>query len=662
MSTPTAMRGEGSGAAHRPIPPASVPSELGQRVRALAVAFAAAIVVAAGVGSVQYLVAGPTFHWSQLIGPAVLALIGGALAGGFLVMRRQLRHERDLYRALADLSLEFATFRRVDGRFEYVSPAVHSLTGYTQDDFYLRPELMERIIHPDDLHRWQQHSHYIMVTGRPSTMELRIITRDGQVRWIEHTCEAVKTDDGAVSGTRSVNVDVTKRKRNELHIQHLANYDSLTRLPNRRYLVRQMEGHIAEAAKARRRFAVLFVDLDRFKHINDAFGHGFGDRLLEQVARRIEQAVGDEAMVSRFGGDEFLVVTPLIGAGPEARPYAKSILDALERPFIVDMHELHLAASVGISLFPEDGRSPDELIRRADAAMYAAKREGHEALHFYVPHQAERASDFLAMENRLRRAIDQQQFLLYYQPQVRLSSGEVCGCEALVRWKGEAGEIVEAGRFIGVAEETDLIVPIGNQIVAEALNQLAAWHEQGRRLKMAINISARQLRDPNCCVPMLERLSRGTVPLSALELEVTESGLLTDLETNRRTLEQLYQRGVSIAIDDFGTGYSSLAYLRHLPVNTLKIDRAFVEQLSEDPADQAIVRAIIAMAHSLGVEVVAEGVDSEQRAVILAKMGCDIGQGYLFGRPVPAEQFPVSGQIYVPQPPPGSRSTGDLLH
>jgi diguanylate cyclase (GGDEF)-like protein len=433
-------------------------------------------------------------------------------------------------------------------------------------------------------------------------------------------------------------------------------------LPNRRYLVRQMEGHIAEAARARRRFAVLFVDLDRFKHINDAFGHAFGDRLLEQVARRIEQAAGEAAVVSRFGGDEFLVVTPLISAPAEARPFATGVLATLERPFVVDGHELHIAASVGISLFPEDGRSPDELIRRADAAMYAAKREGHEALHFYVPHQAERASDFLAMENQLRRAIDRQQFTLYYQPQVRLATGEICGCEALVRWMGASGEVVEAWRFISVAEETDLIVPIGNQIVVEALNQLAVWHEQGRRLKMAINVSARQLRDPHCCEKMLERLGGSVVPLSALELEVTESGLLTDLDANRRTLERLYRRGVSIAIDDFGTGYSSLAYLRHLPVNTLKIDRAFVEQLTDVPADQAIVRAIIAMAHSLGVEVVAEGVDTDARAALLAKLGCDIGQGYLFGRPVPAERFPGAHHLYVPKQAASSPSSSELLH
>ncbi|MCU0766416.1 MAG: EAL domain-containing protein [Gammaproteobacteria bacterium] len=607
-------------------------------------------------------VAGPGMPTlAQLVLAGLLAAATTGLTAAVLVVQQRLRRERDLYHALADLSLEFAAFRRTDGRFEYISPAVHSLTGYTQEDFYRRPELLERIIHPDDLGRWQQHGQQLLANGRAGALELRIVTRDGQVRWIEHTGEVVRDESGAVVGLRSVNVDVTKRKRSELHVHHLANYDSLTRLPNRRYLCRQMEDHIGEAAKARRRFAVLFVDLDRFKHINDAFGHAFGDRLLEQVARRIEQAVGEAAVVSRFGGDEFLVVTPLIGSAPEARPYAKAVLATLERPFLVDGQELHIAASVGISLFPEDGRSPDELIRRADAAMYAAKREGHEALHFYVPHHAEKASDFLAMENQLRRAIDRQQFTLYYQPQVRLASGEICGCEALVRWKGAGGEIVEAYRFINVAEETDLIVPIGNQIVAEAFNQLAAWHEQGRRLKMAINISARQLRDPHCCDRMLERLAHGIVPLSALELEVTESGLLTDLEANRQTLERLYRRGVSIAIDDFGTGYSSLAYLRHLPVNTLKIDRAFVEQLTEEAADQAIVRAIIAMAHSLGVEVVAEGVDTDARAALLTRLGCDIGQGFLFGRPVPAERFPGPSHLYVPrQPPPASAP--ELIH
>ncbi len=598
---------------------------------------------------------------AQLVLGCLLAIAIGVLTATVLTMQQRLMRERDLYHALADLSLEFAAFRRTDGRFEYISPAVQSLTGYTQEDFYLRPELLERIIHPDDLAGWQQHVQRLLATGRAGVLELRIVTRDGQVRWIEHTGEVVRGTDGALAGLRSVNVDITRRKRSELHIHHLANYDSLTRLPNRRYLVRQMEGHIAEAAKARRRFAVLFVDLDRFKHINDAFGHAFGDRLLEQVARRIEQAVGEPAVVSRFGGDEFLVVTPLIGAATEARPFAKAVLATLERPFVVDGHELHIAASVGISLFPEDGRTPDELIRRADAAMYAAKREGHEALHFYVPHHAEKASDFLAMENQLRRAIDRQQFTLYYQPQVRLATGEICGCEALVRWKGAGGEVVEAGRFINVAEETDLIVPIGNQIVVEALNQLTVWHEQGRRLKMAINVSARQLRDPHCCEKMLERVGRGVVPLSALEIEVTESGLLTDLEANRETLERLYRRGVSIAIDDFGTGYSSLAYLRHLPVNTLKIDRAFVEQLTEDPADQAIVRAIIAMAHSLGVEVVAEGVDTDARAALLTRLGCDIGQGYLFGRPVPAERFPGPSHLYVPKPAVPA-SGPELLH
>jgi len=634
---------------------------LGGRGGAITVGVVVAGVLFALIAVAQAHLLHVPLHAAELAVSAALAVMTGGLVGSLVVTRRQMRRERDLYHALADLSLEFATFQRLEGGFEYVSPAVQSLTGYTQDDFYRRPELLERIIHPDDLVRWQQHQRHVVATGRPSSLELRLLTRDGQVRWIEHTAEVVRDRDGRVVGLRSVSVDITKRKRSELHIHHLAHYDALTRLPNRGYLVRQMDGHIAEAARARRRFAVLLIDLDRFKHINDAFGHGFGDRLLEQVARRIEQAAGEESVVSRFGGDEFLVVTPLIGAGPEARPYAKAILAALERPFVVDSHELHVAASVGISLFPEDGHTPDELIRRADAAMYAAKREGHEPLHFYVPHHAEKASDFLAMENQLRRAIDQRQFLFYYQPQIRLATGEVCGCEALVRWQGGGGEVVEAGRFINVAEETDLIVPIGNQVVAEALNQLAVWHEQGRRLKMAINVSARQLRDPHCCDTMMERLAHAGVPLSSLELEVTETGLLTDLEANRRTLERLYQRGVSIAIDDFGTGYSSLAYLRHLPVNTLKIDRAFVEQLSEDPADQAIVQAIIAMAHSLGVEVVAEGVDTDERAALLTRLGCDIGQGFLFGRPVPAEQFPGTGYVYAPQPP-AARSGAELLH
>ncbi len=464
--------------------------------------------------------------------------------------------------------------------------------------------------------------------------------RDGEVFPMWLSVSAVRDERGLTTHLVGIFADISERKSAEARIAFLAHHDTLTNLPNRLLLRDRMQQAIAHCERSGCRVALLFVDLDRFKAVNDSFGHPAGDALLRDAARRLEDCVRDSDTVSRQGGDEFLVVlTELQDAEVPARVAAK-IMESLAQPYRIEGHEATLSASVGIAVYPEDGAGFDELLKKADIAMYHAKESGRNAFRFYTERMNADAQERLELHGLLRRALERKEFRLHFQPVVDLASGRVVGAEALLRWQSPERGLVAPGQFIAAAEHSGLIVPIGEWVLGEACAELARWHAGGAgELTMAVNISAIQFRRGDVEDTVRRALEASGAPAAALELELTESILIDGAEAVLATLRRLQSLGVRLAIDDFGTGYSSLAYLKRFAVDKLKIDQSFVRDIVADQEDAAIVRAVIQMAKSLNLSVLAEGVETGDVAAELRRMECDLVQGYFFGRPIPADEF-----------------------
>ncbi len=435
--------------------------------------------------------------------------------------------------------------------------------------------------------------------------------------------------------------DMSKLKHSEEQLARLAHYDPLTELPNRLLLQSRLEHALDRAHRHGQRAAVLFVDLDRFKTVNDSLGHVAGDQLLVEVARRLRQRIRDEDTLGRFGGDEFLVLLEPIASPEEAAVVARDLLGALQTPFrLTDSQEAYIGASIGISIFPEDGSTAAELLRDADAAMYQAKENGRNRFCFYTADMNANAMVQLELEAALRRAVDRGEFVLHYQPKVDLRSGRVVGAEALIRWPREGGVLESPGRFIALAEKTGLIVPLGNWVIDAGCRALHGWHEAGwSDLRLAVNVSARQFHSGDLATVVAHALARHDVPPGCLELELTESMLMEDPAQTISILHELKRIGVRLALDDFGTGYSSFAYLSRFPIDTLKIDQSFVRNIVTEPEAATIAVSIIDLAHRLRLKVVAEGVETEPQLGYLRKRQCDEMQGYFFARPMPEELF-----------------------
>ena len=423
-------------------------------------------------------------------------------------------------------------------------------------------------------------------------------------------------------------------------LHHLALHDSLTRLPNRSLLEDRITQAIAASDRSGKRFALMFLDLDRFKTINDSLGHHYGDKLLQAMAERLQQAVRAEDTVARLGGDEFVV---LLGALPEptvAANIAQKILDALSLPLEVEGQEQNVSVSIGISLYPHDGTRLRELMSNADSAMYHAKKMGRGNYQFFTSEMNAAAGKRLALERDLRRALEHKEFELHYQPKVDMASGEVHAMEALVRWRSPERGLVPPNEFIPVAEETGMIIPLGAWVLREACRQNRAWQLAGLpHMRVAVNLSAYQFRQQNLPEFVAGLLAETGMEASCLELEVTESVVMHNPAEAATTLERLHAQGIHISVDDFGTGYSSLSYLKQFRLDTLKIDRSFVCDISSDADDAAIVKSVIALAHSLRLRVIAEGVETNEQLAYLRMLGCDQYQGYLSSRPLPAAEF-----------------------
>jgi len=472
--------------------------------------------------------------------------------------------------------------------------------------------------------------------------ELRVRRRNGThyPAWL--LVSPVRDARGGMSHLIVTSIDITDRKKSEERIRFLAEHDVLTGLPNRSLCVERLRGSMQRARRDGRRVAVLFIDLDHFKDINDSLGHHIGDAVLRSVARRLTEAVRGGDTVSRLGGDEFVVVLDQIDDAAEATLVVEQrLLPLLRQPHAVDGAELHVAASIGIALFPDDAEDLDALMRHADVAMYQTKAEGRNDVRFFDASMTARAQRRLTIETALRQALARDQFSLHFQPRVAARGRRVVGAEALLRWdRGAEGPALSPAHFIPVAEQCGLILPIGQWVIEQACRQLAQWRQTGLApLVLSINLSAVQLRSDALIDGLRESLQRHDVPPGLLELELTESTLMDNAEAVLERLHRIRALGVGLSVDDFGTGYSSLGYLSRLPLQKLKVDRSFVQGMLERPAERAITLSVIGLGHTLGLTVVAEGVESEAQAQALQAAGCDELQGFLFARPLPVDEF-----------------------
>ncbi len=518
-----------------------------------------------------------------------------------------------------------------------VNRAFCELTGYSEDEVIGQtPRFLQSGRHNLDFYVAMWASIHATGHWRGEIWNRR---KNGEVYPELLSISAIKDETGQVTHYVALFSDISQIKSSEQQVHFLAYYDALTRLPNRMLLAQQAELALEVATRHGSGLAILFIDLDRFREVNDALGHTEGDALLIRVAERFQQYTRATDTVCRLGSDKFALLLP--GADQRSALHvAEKILMAFRQPFLLGGHQLRVTVSIGIALHPHDGQTVAELLKNADAALYQAKQDGRNTLAFYSLEMNVATFDRLMMESELRNAIAVGQLRAHYQAKIDLRNGQMVGAEALVRWRHPLRGLVPPGQFIPLAEASDLIVELGDWMLEEVCQQLATWRDAGLPLlTIAVNLAARHFRTPGLAARIQTLLLAYDLPASALELELTESTLLETRSQVTETLLALEQLGIGLAIDDFGTGYSSLSYLKRLPITALKIDQSFIRDLSSDPDDRILAATIINLGHSLQLKVVAEGVETDEQRRILLEQGCDMAQGYFFGRPLPAEQF-----------------------
>ncbi|NDQ55533.1 MAG: EAL domain-containing protein [Acidipila sp.] len=531
----------------------------------------------------------------------------------------------------------------VTGMLTFLNPVAERMTGWSwQEAAGLPMADVLRIV--DDTTRETIPNPMELAVGQNRSMHLPpnciLVRRDGLGIPIEDSVSPIHNREGQVSGAVIVFRDVSAAREMVLQMTHSAQHDFLTGLPNRMLLNDRVSQAIALATRNQKRLAVLFLDLDGFKHINDSLGHSIGDKLLQSVTNRLVGCVRGTDTVSRQGGDEFVVLLSEIGLSEDAALSARRILQAVAEAHSLDQHDLHITTSIGVSVYPDDGLDSETLIKNADTAMYQAKEQGRQSYRFFKPAMNVRAVERQSIEESLRRALDRHEFTVYYQPKINLRAGEISGAEALLRWTHPVRGPISPAEFIPVAEDSGLILPIGNWVLREACKQARAWLDAGLHLgTMAVNISAMEFRDDDFLDGVFSILKETGLQPQSLELELTESVLMKRTESTESILKALRANGVQLAIDDFGTGYSSLSYLRKFPVDALKIDQSFVRQITTSPDDTTIVTAVVSMGRSLELRVVAEGVETAQELAFLQSLQCDQAQGYYFSRPVLPHKF-----------------------
>jgi diguanylate cyclase (GGDEF)-like protein/PAS domain S-box-containing protein len=535
----------------------------------------------------------------------------------------------------------------------YWSDEIYRMLGMEAGKYAACCDTFLEAVHPEDKNRVRQAFAAALQGERQMNFDVRLGLRGGEERFIHAQAELYEDPARGIRQLSGTLQDVTERRRTQEQIHHLAYYDSLTGLPNRQLFKELLAEAMNQASTHANRLATLFLDLDKFQRINDTFGPSIGDRLLQQVAERVVHAVRgtghapwnardlEPIPVARLGGDEFTVLIKEIEGIQDAAKIARRIINALNRPFLVSGHEFFVTASIGIAVYPDDGSNADHFMKNGDAAMYHAKERGRNNYQFYNRSMNASALNRLVMESKLRRAIEKQEFILYYQPQVDVENGNVVGVEALIRWQHPELGLTLPAEFVSIAEEAGLMTLIGEWVLRTACRQNRRWQEAGMPyFPVAVNISSPHFRQPDLAAKVAEILQEAELDPAYLELEVTESMLMEELEPTLSTLSELKKMGIRLSVDDFGTGYSSLCYLKRFPLNTLKIDWSFVRDITTDVDDAAITGAIIAMANSLRLDVIAEGVENKSQADLLTSMRCFLMQGFHFSEPLPAEAIP----------------------
>jgi len=526
-----------------------------------------------------------------------------------------------------------------DHSIMYVNPAFERITGYTAQEAVGR---IGRFLMRDDLAQpGLDEIRAALREKRPGHAVLRSYRKDGTMFWNELFIAPI-SDASRRDVTHFVSVvnDVSDRMQYQTALEHQATHDHLTGLANRNLLNDRITHAIGHAKRSGRLVAVLLLDLDHFKHVNDAYGHTAGDALLQETAARLRRCVREIDTVARLGGDEFVIVLTDLAQAEAAETVAGKIRDALAEPIRIERREVFVAASIGIALYPRDGEHGEILLRNADIAMYRVKEHGRNGVQRFSPELANMAIDRVDMEAALRRALERREFVLHYQPKVDVVSRRIVGAEALLRWEQPRVGLIYPGEFVRLAEETGLILPIGAWVIHEAFRQQAAWRDAGLPpLKISLNLSPRQFRQEELPGIVSRALEETGADAAAFTFELTESMVMHDVESTQVSLHALKQLGIELSLDDFGTGYSSLSYLRRFPIDEVKIDRSFVSELHHNEDDAAIAAAVVAMAQTLGLRVVAEGVELDEQLAMLEKLGCHEVQGYLLGRPLAADDF-----------------------
>ncbi len=540
--------------------------------------------------------------------------------------------------AVFDSTSEAIFITDARGDIVSVNRAFTEITGYEEEEVLGRnPRLLKSGRHDRMFYESLWQSLVEIGHWRGEIWNRR---KNGEVFPCWLNINVVRDDCGDVSNYAALFSDVSHIKRSEEKLEYLTHHDPLTELPNRLLFQARLGHAIEQAVREDHTLAVLFLDLDRFKNINDNLGHPVGDEVLRQVGKRLQAVVGEYDTVARFGGDEFTLLLESLEDAPQAAKIAQKVLDEIDRPFYVRQREIHLAASIGIALCPEDGDDLEHLVKSADAAMYRAKEQGRNNYQFYTPELTLNAFEHFFLESHLRHALPREELELYYQPQVSLKTGELIGAEALVRWRHPDMGLITPARFIPLAEESGLILPIGEWTLHTACEHIVEWSGKGwLKGRIGVNLAGQQLQRPDFLDTVSRILRETACPTEHLLLEVTEGYVMEPTGRSVRLLEALRDLGLLLAIDDFGTGYSSLSYLKKLPIHKLKIDQSFVRDISRDADNQAISRAIISMGHSLGMAVIAEGVENWAQYNFLKESGCDEVQGYLHGKPMPADEF-----------------------
>jgi diguanylate cyclase (GGDEF)-like protein len=589
----------------------------------------------------------------------VVGLLSTAILGAFLLLssgraRRveRLVEERTRQLALAGDKLEeqqeallqaqriarLGSWEKLPGSdICHCSDELCSIMGLGQRSMITLSQLIAQV-HQDDQVALRNALAHLAGTPDQIALDCRLGNRTANGTVLHFRIESdVRDSDGLrIRGTAQ---DVTSARAAEEHIAFLAHFDVLTGLPNRTQWNERAHAELHNASRQGDRLGILFLDLDHFKAVNDSLGHPVGDQLLATVARRFTSCLRENDFLARLGGDEFVVLLPRLDQPEDAALVARKLIAVLQTPMLIEGHELTAAASIGIAIYPEDGEDVSALLKHADVAMYCAKDQGRNTYHYFMPEMDVHALERLMLENALRRAIEREELVLHYQPQVAADDGRVLGCEALVRWQHPELGLLQPAQFIGVAEESGLIVALGKWVLETACRQLAEWTAQGQHLVMAVNISALQFRQHGFSETVQYIVEHTGANPSQLELELTESALMQPTPEVLARMNHLRDLGIRLALDDFGTGYSSLSYLKRLPICRLKLDRSFVKDVPDDLEDVAIAMATLSLARDLGMDVVAEGVETERQRAFLVERACPVMQGYLFSRPLPAEAF-----------------------